>query len=190
MAELELLDYYKKMCERKIVLDFQGAISQDMLVGMAELVKNKFITDLGQTGLVKRIFSIFVEMAQNIAFYSEERVRLENHDTDVGVGIIMVSEVEKKIYNITSGNLVKTAAIPRITRHCDCINHMEKDDLKKFYKERIKAVRETGRHGAGVGLIDIARKSGSPIVYKVTDVDDTNSFLVLSVKIDYTGGEE
>lgn len=182
MAELELLEYYKKMCERNIVLDFQGAISQDMVVGMAELLKNKSSQDFGRTNIVKRLFSIFIEMAQNIAIYSAERVYLDDYHGDVGAGIIVVTE-ENNNYTITSGNLVKNKSIAKIIEHCQRINRMEKEELRKFYKSQIKLSRERGKKGAGVGLIDIARKSGNAIRYGVTQVDDINSFLVLSVKI-------
>ena len=182
MAELELLEYYKKMCERNIVLDFQGAISQDLVVGMAELLKNKSSQDFGRTIMVKKLFSIFIEMAQNIAIYSAERVFLDDHHEDVGAGIIVVTE-ENKNYTITSGNLVKNKAISKIIGHCQRINRMEKGELRKFYKAQIKSSRQRGKKGAGVGLIDIARKSGNAIRYGVTQVDDINSFLVLSVKI-------
>lgn len=182
MPELELLEYYKKMSERHIILDFQGAISQEMLVGMAELIKHKFSQELGDVGAVKKIFSVFIEMAQNIAHYSAERVHLDNHPTDVGAGIIVVTE-ESKNYIITSGNLVGNGTIGEVTTHCDTINSMDQLKLKQFYKRQIKACREEGKKGASIGLIDIARKTGNPIRYKVTPIDDINSFLVLSVKI-------
>jgi hypothetical protein len=182
MAELELLEYYKKMCERNIVLDFQGAISQDMVVGMAELLKNKSSQDFGRSSNVKKLFSVFIEMAQNIAIYSAERVYLDDYHGDVGAGIIVVTE-ENNNYTVTSGNLVKNNSIGKIIEHCQTINRMEKGELRKFYKSQIKSSRERGKKGAGVGLIDIARKSGNTIRYGVTQVDDINSFLVLSVKI-------
>jgi hypothetical protein len=182
MAEFELLEYYKKMCERNIVLDFQGAISQDMVVGMAELLKNKSSQEFGRTNIVKKLFSIFIEMAQNIAIYSAERVYLDVHHGDVGAGIIVVTE-ENNNYTITSGNLVKNKSISKIIEHCQRINRMEKGELRQFYKAQIKSSRRRGKKGAGVGLIDIARKSGNAIRYGVTQVDDINSFLVLSVKI-------
>ena len=182
MAELELLKYYKKMCERNIVLDFQGAISQDMVAGMAELLKNKFSQEFGRTNIVKKLFSIFIEMAQNIAIYSAERVYLDDRHGDVGAGIIVVTE-ENNNYTITSGNLVKENSISKIIEHCQRINRMEKGELRQFYKAQIKSSRKRGKKGAGVGLIDIARKSGNAIRYGVTQVDDINSFLVLSVKI-------
>jgi hypothetical protein len=182
MAELELLEYYKKMCERNIVLDFQGAISQDMVVGMAELLKNKSSQEFGTTNIVKKLFSIFIEMAQNIAIYSAERVFLDHHYGDVGAGIIVVTE-ENNNYTITSGNLVKNMAISKIIEHCQRINRMEKEELRQFFKKQIKSSRKRGKKGAGVGLIDIARKSGNPIRCGVTQMDNINSFLVLSVKI-------
>jgi hypothetical protein len=184
MPELELLKYYKKMCERNIVLDFQGAMSQDMLVGMAELIKNKSLLDANRTSTIKKVFSVFVEMAQNIARYSAERVQLNGTPGHIGVGagIIVVTETDR-IYTITSGNQVQHHAIPPVIQLCDTINKMDKDKLKQFYKKQIKSARVKGKRGAGVGLIEIARKSGNPIQYKVTQIDDLNSFLVLSVKI-------
>lgn len=182
MPELELFQYYKKMSERNIVLDFQGAISQDVLVGMAELIKSKFTQEQGSGTIVKKIFAVFIEMAQNIAYYSAERVFLENRQVDVGAGIIMVTE-NSQTYTITSGNLVRNDKVDKILDQCQTINKMSRDELKQFFKVKIRAKREVGKRGAGVGLIDIARKSGSSIFYQVTRVDELNSFLVLSVKI-------
>jgi hypothetical protein len=189
MAELELLEYYKKMCERNILLDFQGAVSHDLVVGMAELIKKKFSQEYGKSNIVKKVFSIFVEMAQNISFYSAERVYLDDQDSNVGAGIIVVTG-EDKMYTVTSGNLVEKAGTPKIIRHCQTINRMGKEELRRFYKEKIKSSRKEGRRGAGVGLIDIARKSGRPISYGVTPVDGTHSFLVLSVKIQEENNQE
>ena len=121
-------------------------------------------------------------MAQNIAHYSAERVHLDNHPIIAGAGIIVVT-YDNKTYTITSGNLVEKQSIPEIIKHCETINSLDKEALKKFYKKQIKSSREKGKKGGGIGLIDIVRKSGNPIYYKVTPVDDTNSFLVLSVKI-------
>lgn len=182
MPEFELFQYYRKMCERNIVLDFQGAISQDMLVGMAELIKSKFSQEYGRANIVKKIFAVFIEMAQNIAFYSTERVHLDTRHKDVGAGIIVVTE-NVGVYTVTSGNMVGNDTVADIVDHCNVINSMNKEELKQFFKQKIKSSRVVGKRGAGVGLIDIARKSGNPIMYEVTSVDDVNSFLVLSVKI-------
>ena len=183
MLRLNLFEYYKSMCERNIMLDFQGAISQDMLVGMGEVIKNKCSQEVGSSAVVNKIFAIFIEMAQNIALYSAERSPCSgNGNAEVGAGIIMVTE-ENKCYTITSGNLVEKNAIPGIINHCQKINRMNQDELKQFYKEQINLSREKGKRGGGIGLIAVVRKSGNPISYQVTPVDDRRSFLALSVQI-------
>ncbi len=191
MPELELLEYYKKMCERNIVLDFQGAMSQDMLVGMAELIKFKNVGTAKKPSVIKKVFSVFIEMAQNIAHYSAERVYLNGtpEDPGIGAGIIVVTETNKH-FTVTSGNLVDKNRIHTIIEHCDAINKMDKEELKQFYKIQIKATREKWKQGAGVGLIDMARKSGNAIQYRVTPVDYLNSFLVLSIKIQEDNNNE
>jgi hypothetical protein len=60
---------------------------------------------------------------------------------------------------------------------------MDGEELKQFYKDRIKLPRIDGRQGGRVGLIDIARKAGGPLTYQVFPVDDANSFFTLSVEI-------
>ena len=99
MDKLKLFEYYKKMCNQNIVLDFQGVISQDLLVGMAEMIKNKFTLKFGKTKLVKKMFSVFIELAQNIAYYSFERVELERGKEKIGAGIIVVTEHGYLLYN-------------------------------------------------------------------------------------------
>ena len=69
MRELELLEHYRRMRESNIMLDFQGAISQDILVEMVELIKNKFSRAGGRSNIAKKIFPVFIEMAQNILRY-------------------------------------------------------------------------------------------------------------------------
>lgn len=182
MPEFELFEYYKKMCDRNIILDFQGAVSQDILVGMAEMIRSKFSREVERNSTVKKIFSVFIEMAQNIARYSAERVSLDHRQSDVGAGIIVVTETNKT-YTITSGNLIEKDKIPSLIEHCNKINILSPAELKQFYKQQIKTVREKGQKGGRIGLIEMVRKSGGPIAFDIASVDATHSFLVFSVKI-------
>lgn len=182
MSKLRLLEYYNKMCRHNIVLDFQGTISHEMLVVMAEMLRGKFVYEYGNAHFIKDVFSIFIELAQNISNYSAERVKLNGDDLGIGSGIIVVSEKDR-VYTVTSGNLVKCSAVSGILAQCDRINSMTPDKLKQYYKEKIKSPRRDGRAGAGVGLISIARKACDRISYDVVPVDDKLSFLVISVQV-------
>jgi hypothetical protein len=60
---------------------------------------------------------------------------------------------------------------------------MDKDQLKKFYQEKIREPLEKESKGAGLGLIEIARKSEvfQPLRYYFTTIDDCSCFFTLSV---------
>ena len=51
-------------------------------------------------------------------------------------------------------------------------------DLKAFYKQKLRADSEEGSKGAGVGLIEIARKS-SEFDFDFIDLNDGTSFFLL-----------
>jgi hypothetical protein len=62
----------------------------------------------------------------------------------------------------------------------DEINSLDKDGLKSLYKEIIKSSSGlTDKGGAGLGFVDMARKSGQKLVYKFQDIDDQTSFFSL-----------
>jgi len=186
MDKLKLFEYYNKMCDQNIVLDFQGVMSQDLLVGMAEMIKNKFTQKFGKTIIVKKMFSVFVELAQNIAYYSTERVELEKDKEKIGAGIIVVTQ-QNDHYTITSGNKIENQNAQKVSEKCEYLNKLNEEELKAVYKETLRAPRPEGKKGGGVGLMDILRKSKSKIEYMITPIDDKESFLVLSVKIKEVG---
>jgi len=182
MDKLKLFEYYNKMCNENIVLDFQGVMSQDLLVGMAEMIKNKFTQKFGKTLIVKKMFSVFIELAQNIAYYSYERVELEKGKEKVGAGIIVVTE-QDTYYTITSGNKIENVNAKKVVDQCEFLNKLNEAELKAHYKETLRAPRPEGKKGGGVGFVEILRKSKSKLEYRITPIDEKHSFLVLSVKI-------
>lgn len=56
--------------------------------------------------------------------------------------------------------------------------------MRKYYKERIKAENDNPEsRGAGLGLIEIAKRASSKIEYSFTDMDETSSFFTMYVTI-------
>jgi hypothetical protein len=110
-----------------------------------------------------------------------ERIALDD-ERDIGVGIIIAVENDKS-FTITSGNMVTKETVSTLVKHCELINRMDSEELKQFYKDRLKLPRVDGKQGGRVGLIDIVRKAGNPLTYQVISVDDSNSFFILSVKV-------
>ena len=60
---------------------------------------------------------------------------------------------------------------------------MDKDALKVYYKEVLNNGEMSAKGGGGLGMIDIARKSGKKLEYKFDNVDNEYSFFSLNIKV-------
>jgi len=114
--------------------------------------------------------------------HSGEKVELKEGKKKVGRGSIVIKET-KNSYSITTGNLIGNNNVQPLKQHCDRINQLDKEELKQFYKEQLKKPRVPDKSGAGVGLIEVARKSQSLLQYELNPVNDTYSYFSLSVRV-------
>lgn len=176
----DTFDYYKKMREDQVILAFNGIVSQEILTDIGSSLKNKTADNVNVS---RKMFAIFIELAQNIHHHSAEKVFSETEYKAVGAGIIIVRESEGT-YTITSGNAATINAADSIKTRCDFINSLEKEDLKQYYKDQRKKPQRTNSPGANIGFIDMVRKSGNPIEVAVREMDDKISFVTISVKIE------
>jgi len=173
MRNYKLFDHYQALEAHIVILAFKGSISDKILIGMAEMINVKLLCKGEEQKIIKKIFSTFVELAQNIHLYSAEKT---------GEGIIAVEE-HKNCYKINSGNLTGNSEIRSLADKISYINTLGRDQLRVFYNRQLKSERKAGKVGGNVGLIGIARESGNPICLTVNHIDENQSFIEISVKI-------
>jgi hypothetical protein len=149
---------------------------QDIIKSMVTMAEKKLIQDNVDEGLRKKLFNIMVEGLQNIC---KHQFKTESQDYNP---FLMVGEGDG-CYNMSTGNLIAKEKIAIVENKLDEINKLNKDELKEFYKQaRLKSViSDVG--GAGLGFIDMARKSGNKLDYKFYDVNESHSFFILYTKI-------
>lgn len=169
-----LYNQYLGIKDHKVLVSFKGAISQEVLTEFGTMIKSSLSAETN----TKRIFAVFVELAQNILHYSAEQQ--PNSNGNAGVGIILLKE-KHSLFFLSSGNIVSNKSVEKIKAKCEKVNGMNKDQLKAYHQELIRGGRPDGSKGAGLGIVDIARKCDSPIDCIVDPIDEMNSFLTLSV---------
>ncbi|HUX53342.1 MAG TPA: DUF6272 family protein, partial [Williamwhitmania sp.] len=100
-----------------------------------------------------------------------------------GRGIFMVSKGDNE-YNVTTGNVIEDTKIDELSRILDKINSLDKEGLKMLYKNQMKEGRLSEKGGAGLGFIDIARKTGRKLEYHFLPIDNDSHFFILTSTID------
>ena len=177
MSELNLYDIYNQVKNQSILIEFKGGLSQEILMQMGDLINEK----VGVDKKIKKIFSVFIELAQNMMKYSAEREIINGKN--MGVGLILFTE-EEFCYYVYSGKLIENEKLKSVCLCLDNVNAATEEQLKIMYKEQIKKPLLPNQNGAGLGFIEIARKSKSKIEYRITKVDEKLSFIVMIVKIE------
>ncbi|MCD4818555.1 MAG: SiaB family protein kinase [Candidatus Cloacimonetes bacterium] len=179
---IDCFNIFTIMDKSDVIFSYKGPVTQDILVAVGDSIKEKFRSnDVGNT-IVKKIFAIFIEEAQNVLKYSFDK-ELQNDDQSSGIGLIGVGKKEEHYYFVFSGNVMKKSDVEKIKTKIDHINSLKDDELRKYYKESRKNGTLTEQGGAGLGFIDMARKSGRPLSYGFKELDENRAFFEVLIKI-------
>lgn len=163
-----------------VIFSFSGYISEGILFALGDALKEKLSLEDTDTNTVKRVFSIFVEQVQNIIRYSIERVDNVNEDTwgALSSGIIIVGFQDGRFY-VGCGNIIRSGDAAGLGEHLRTLKELNKDELRAFYRERLKEQVDRPDKGANLGLIEIARRSSLPIEFDFLDIGADRVFFCI-----------
>lgn len=179
--DFNLLDYQTRMEEGyKILLYYKGPFDELILTKIGNYLRNKF-SQTPKAG--SKIFAIFIEMAQNISYYSAETDLFDDSVKKYGIGTIVVNELSDS-YKLISGNMVTHDVAAEIIAKCRAINTLDAEGLRNMKKEVRSAPRRDDHKGGNIGLIQMAIKSENSLEVETKSFDDVHAFLTISTTID------
>ena len=176
-----MLEYYNLTKEHDVDIIYTGALWADGVEGLGSTLRRQMeFTDMSLPAS-QAVFSVFVELMNNMLMYSVEKMDIEGHP-GVSKGAFILSS-KHKVYCAQSGNLIKKKNIVVIKKRIDYLNSLEKPELRKYYKEKIRCKTPPESKGAGLGLIEVARRASAPIEYEFIPYSDDLTFMTISVTI-------
>jgi hypothetical protein len=132
----------------------------------------------------KKIYNIFVELTQNISYYSIEKDFLE--EEAVGKGYFVIEQQDDSV-NIIACNIIENERVKILQEKCTLINSLDRSSLRKLkFSQRESPNNEKNSRGAGVGLIQVALVAENTINSLFLDIDKNNTLFRLSVNIKKT----
>jgi hypothetical protein len=172
-----LFDYHFRS-PHNILLSYKGPFENTVINMMVESIRD-ILSPFEVSG--KKTFKIFIELAQNIAFYSYERNLYCKNQAESGVGTIVMLESPES-FHLVSGNIIKNTSVPILQERCEQINQLDLEGLRSF-KRRQMELPSGENGGANVGLIHIAITSLNPLEFTIFEINEAVSFFALSVTI-------
>jgi len=175
---------YTDMIKNKINYGYRGYFTREVSDGLIEFAQGIFDQSNVTTKIKKRVVFILVECVQNITRHQE----LPEEVSGESDGIFLIQSLDE-MYNISQGNMIRNDQMITLKEKLDRINTMNQEELKMQYKSILAEASISEKGGAGLGLIEIARRSGNKIRYKFEPVDDDFSFFFMDTLISDTSDQ-
>ncbi len=180
MTELIVYNDYLKgqlSNSEKLIYEYNGVFDQEIVKKYAfelnKLSKNYVITQ-------RRLFYVFVELGQNVGYYSDTRVKKKNNK--IGCGNLVIYQNNKHIGFII-GNEINNAALKVLLQKCKIINSLNREELREFKRYQRNLIPGTNG-GAHIGLIMVALTTRKKLEIKVFNKKQKKSFFTINVKVD------
>ena len=165
---------------------YRGSFTTKITDTILSLTESNLQDENVEKKIRKRVFFIIVEGLQNITRHQSS----DSSDELAGYPGLFVVQYKPDGYYITTGNLIKISHQDTIKEQIDKINKLDKTELKKYSLEVLDEGEFSDKGGAGLGLIEIARKSGCKLIYDFNEINDEFAFFYLHTKIiDFAGNK-
>ncbi len=177
-----LNEWYKEKQDGEILLSYKGNISSDLITDVLEIVESKLNEKQESSKIRKKIYNTLVECLQNIYHHLDELPINGESLFNGRFALFLVTKINEE-YKISVGNFIRNEKKQILTDRLNQINSLSRDELKSLYKLILNNHDFSEKGGGGLGMIDIAKKTGSKLDYNFYKYTDDYMFYSLSINI-------
>ncbi len=157
---------------------FRGDFSPEIVRSILDLAKSTLEEATDTLKIKSKIYYIMGESLQNIARHHTGSF----HESSDKYSLFAIHKKNLK-YFITTGNLIEASDVSTLKQKIEKINSLGHEDLRDYSRttRTTQALSEKG--GAGLGLIEMAKRSGNKLVYNFKKISDEFSYFYLNTEI-------
>lgn len=174
----QYFDIDRMMSENELLLAYRDHITDAAVQQLLSITEMKLLQSGEEKKLRKRVFNILVECLQNIVNHADVDT---SKDKDVA-SLLLMGRHKDDIFIIT-GNKILNSKVPSLKKKIAEINAMDHNDMREIYSNKLGESTYSAKGGAGLGLLDIYKRSGSKLEYNIDPVDEEISFLSLHITV-------
>lgn len=180
MTPIDLFSMREHHNRQRILLSFNGPISRSLIEEIGNALRNYLMADEAPMASAIDVFGVYIELTQNIRHYTQLKGW---HDQDASATVVVAHDAAGG-YVVSAGNIVEQADGEALLARVEALAQLDKAALKARYKEQLRQPRAPeATTGAGLGLIDIARKASAPLQASLQALPDGRAFVSVSAVI-------
>lgn len=157
--------------QQSVVFYYTGYFSQAIVSAMGDALRQRLNQTDASNMQRRKLFSVFIEMAQNVVHYSAEHLSAsDSTDQEIRRGALWVGEQDSHFY-VVCANPVAREQVGRIRDKLMPLLGMSNDDIKQLYKQKLRSDNDAESKGAGLGFLTVARDATEPVEFDFIDED-------------------
>ncbi len=173
-----VLNIYDEMAENGISIVYLGGFHHQITKMFARMAEEDMGRKDEEKSTIRKVYSVMVETLQNITKHSDEIV----DKFHIGKGLFLIGQKED-IYYVITANKVTQQKKKYLEETIKQVNEANRDELKSMYKKQITEGCISEKGGAGLGLIEVAKRTRNKLVYQFLPLDEKNEFFILKAEI-------
>jgi Family of unknown function (DUF6272) len=174
-----IYDLHRTMMSANLILVYQGEFTQETLKSILAMAERNLDSTGEESSIKRKVFNVMVEALQNIVKHSDELADDPIHSHNA---IFLIGR-ESNRFSIMTGNPILKKNVSNLDEKLKQINGLDKDGLKELYKSIIKNTQISDKGGAGLGFVDMARKSGEQLEFSFPEMNEEYAFFTLKVNV-------
>jgi len=175
-------DYFNKLHNGEVLLAYKGNISAEWINGVLEGIEGKLDQANEDSKIKKKMYNVLVEGLQNLYHHVDELPEQLKESYDLKFGVLVIKKFEDG-YKVSLGNFMNSNKTKYLKDKIDKINSLNAEELKDMYKFILNHQKLSAKGGGGLGLVDMARKTGNKLEYNFLEYDSDYYFYNLDVKV-------
>ena len=182
MLNSSVYDMFHKMDAENIVLAYKGDIDATLLEAVYSMMDRHLEEKKTSNDKKKKFFHILIECLQNV-FHHQTTLPKESVDADFSMSGFVIKSDGENVYTIITGNYLRNSEIENLTKRINEVNSLSPEALRSHYQKTLAGNEFSEKGGAGLGIIEMARKSGNKLNFEFNNVNNKYSFFSLAITI-------
>jgi Family of unknown function (DUF6272) len=178
MTPDQLARVREEITREGVMICFNGAFVHSIIEEIGNALRRYLEDNEEKKGAALDVFSVYIEQAQNVRNYL---ARKSFADVSHSNAIIVIGRKGER-YVVSSGNIVDRDDVPDLSTRLDSLVRLDAEGLRRLFKERLRG-QAPPQGGAGIGLIEIARRSSETLQYAFHPVDERYRFFCLTATV-------
>lgn len=177
LGENLILDIFSQTGQDDLNYFYRGTFTQRITENILALAERNFEGSEEPAVIRKRVYYIMVESLQNITRYQSV-----SEPATANSACFVIQKMGSH-YFITTGNVIDNDRIPYVNEQLERVNSLNESELKEQYRTVLKNGQFTRQGGAGLGLIEITRKSRNRLSWFFRPLENQLSYFYLHTVI-------